>query len=157
MRKLSNIINNNRGLTLPELLVYLAVLATVGIFIANRAGNVLDGTRLEQAAQEIQTVMVAGQSYRAVEGNYGGLVVATGIETLKDNGYNVREYTDGQGENTYGKDITIAAKGTPPDDAEITYETDTASACEQLRDRVENHSGTSNVVCTAAILKFELD
>ena len=73
------------GLTLPEMLVWLGVFAVVGAFIAVQGSGILSGARLEQANQEVHSVVLAARTWRSLKGNYTGITV----KELEDNGYNV--------------------------------------------------------------------
>ena len=87
-----------KGLTLPEMLVWLGVFAVVGAFVAVQGGGILSGTRLEQANQEVQSVILAAQTWRSLKGNYTGI----SIKELEENGYNVSFSLDGvNGVNLY--------------------------------------------------------
>lgn len=121
------------GISLVELLTWLAVAAIVGGVAVSKFTNILGGTRIEQATSELNELIIAGQSWRRLNGDYTGITV----EALVDGGYNLQSYTDGTGENAYGEDIAIAVSAGGADDGLITYTTDGEAACEQLKTRVD--------------------
>lgn len=105
-----------RGLTLLELLIYLATLALVTVFIAEQRENIESGIEKEQAYFEILKLKEAAKVYAVVNGNYTGI----SMTSLVDGGYNVEPYTDGTNQNVYQLDITIASSSARQ--ATITYE-----------------------------------
>ncbi len=142
------------GLTLPEMLVWLGVLAVVGSFIAVQGSGILSGTRLEQANQEAHSVILAAQSWRSLKGNYTGI----NVKELEENGYNINFTLNGNnGVNLYDENVAIASA--TAQEAEITYVTTSEKDCNQLKTRVELLPGVSSVACGGgnnARLKFSL-
>lgn len=126
---------NERGFTLIEIGAALAFITVAMLVIVPRIEGVLDGVRVEQAHQELQTAILAAQSYRAVEGDYTGI----DVEELVDNGYVLPGFDDGTDENVYGEDLVISPT-TGGADAEFDYETDSDKACEQIKGRIEGAS-----------------
>ena len=140
-----------KGLTLPEMLVWLGVFAVVGSFIAVQGGGILSGTRLEQANQEVQSVILAAQTWRSLKGNYTGI----SIKELEDNGYNVNFTVDGvNGVNLYDENVAIISA--TAQDAKITYVTTSTTDCEQLLDRVEILPNITGEDCATVTLTFDL-
>ena len=141
-----------KGLTLPEMLVWLGVFAVVGAFVAVQGGGILSGTRLEQANQEVQSVILAAQTWRSLKGNYTGI----SIEELEDNGYNINfSIVSPDGVNLYDEAVKIASA--TPQDAEITYVTTSTTDCEQLKDRVELLPNITGEACAAATFTLTFD
>ena len=141
-----------KGLTLPEMLVWLGVFAVVGAFVAVQGGGILSGTRLEQANQEVQSVILAAQTWRSLKGNYTGI----SIKELEDNGYNVSFTLDGvNGVNLYDETVGIASA--TAQDAEITYVTTSTTDCNQLLDRVELLPNITGAACAAATYTLTFD
>ena len=142
------------GLTLPEMLVWLGVFAVVGTFIAVQGSGILSGTRLEQANQEVQSVILAAQSWRSLKGNYTGV----NIKQLEENGYNINFELDGNnGVNLYDENVVISSSA--PQAAQIRYVTTSEKDCNQLKARVELLPNITGETCTGsnnAILQFEL-
>lgn len=131
-------VNRNRGVTLPEMGLYVGLLAIVGLFVVGQWGNIQSGVRAEQAYAEIVRVKTAAEAYRsapAQAGSYAGI----GVEELADSGYNVEPFTDGSDENVYGLDVAVAS--TSDVDATITYQFDVEADCEQLVDRLTDAVG----------------
>ena len=146
-----NQLNRQSGVTLPEMGLYVGVLAILGVVVAANWGNVQSGIRTEQAFGEIIKVKAAAEAYRAAAaqaGSYTGVTVAE----LVDSGYNVEPLTDGADENVYGLDITVAAAGTPSGtDASLTYQFANQNDCEQVVDRLDGTTGVkATPSCTAA-------
>ncbi len=121
------------GFSLVEALAVLAVAAMVIAFAVPKIQEMFFNTNVEQAYSEVVDLVIAGQRYRSVNSDYDGITV----KKLKDDGYGLQKYTDGDGENAYGLDITITPKSSNAD-AEITYQFDAAEACEQIEARVGN-------------------
>ncbi len=141
-----------KGLTLPEMLVWLGVFAVVGAFVAVQGGGILSGTRLEQANQEVQSVILAAQTWRSLKGNYTGI----SIEELENNGYNVSFTLDGvNGVNLYDENVAIASA--TAQDAEITYVTTAIKDCNQLKDRIELLPNITGEACGAANFTLTFD
>ena len=141
------------GLTLPEMLVWLGVFAVVGAFIAVQGSGILSGARLEQANQEVHSVVLAARTWRSLKGNYTGITV----KELEDNGYNVSFTLNGNnGVNLYDEEVKIVSSAAQ--DAKITYGTTSTSNCEQLKDRVELMPNITGAACdsTTFALAFDL-
>ena len=142
------------GLTLPEMLVWLGVFAVVGSFIAVQGSGILSGTRLEQANQEVHSVILAAQSWRSLKGNYTGI----NIKELEENGYNINFTLNGNnGVNLYDENVVIIS--TAAQDAEIRYFTTSEKDCNQLKARVEILPNITGEVCDSTDnvrLKFDL-
>ena len=152
--------NRQRGVTLPEMGLYVGVLAILGVVVAAGWGNVQAGIRVEQAYGEVIKVMAAAQAYRAAPANQGSLS-GIGITALVTDGYNVRPFTDGTAENTYGLNIVIAASGTPAgSDALLTYQTGIQADCLQLIERFTNAPGikaTPAPACATGTLTITIE
>lgn len=130
-----------RGVTLPEMGLYVGVLAILGVVVAANWGNVQAGIRVEQAYAEVIKVMAAAQAYRAAPAN-GGSYTGVTIDDLSDDGYNVKPFDDGVNENTYGLTIDIDPAGTPSgSDATLTYQIGISEDCAQLVERLTDAPG----------------
>ena len=139
------------GLTLPEMLVWLGVFAVVGSFIAVQGSGILSGTRLEQANQEVHSVILAAQSWRSLKGNYTGI----NIKELENNGYNINfELNGNNGVNLYDENVVILS--TAAQDAEIRYVTTSEKDCKQLKARVEILPNITGEACATVTLTFDL-
>ncbi len=142
------------GLTLPEMLVWLGVFAVVGAFIAVQGSGILSGTRLEQANQEVHSVILAAQSWRSLKGNYTGI----NVKELENNGYNINfELNGNNGVNLYDENVVI--RSTAAQDAEIRYVTTSEKDCNQLKARIKILPNISGEVCDTTgnvRLKFDL-
>ncbi|MCY3622927.1 MAG: hypothetical protein OXH68_14590 [Gammaproteobacteria bacterium] len=133
--------NRQKGVTLPEMGLYVGVLAVLGVVVAANWGNVQAGIKIEQAFAEIVKVMGAAQAYRAAPANSGSYTGVT-VTVLENNGYNVRPFTTGTNQNTYGLTVAVVAAGTPAgSDATLTYQVGIAEDCEQLEARFQNTAG----------------
>ena len=84
----------------------------------------------ERAYDEIRDVINIAQQYRQVNGGYDGL---DNIAVLVDNGYGLQMWSDGEAENAYGKDVTIAESS---GNAEVTYGFDDEQGCTQIAARL---------------------
>lgn len=125
--------NKQRGLTLPELLIWLGVLAGVGSFIVVQGSGILTGTRVEQANQELNGIILAVQSYRNLNGNYDGI----SIKELDDNGYNINMKISGNnGVNVFNELTSVTPSGGNRV-ATVAYPTKDDDTCNQLLKRME--------------------
>ena len=147
--KAKRMMRRDEGVTLPELGLYVAALALVGVVVAAGFGNFQSGFRTEQAFNEIMKVKAAAEVYRSAAAQ-GGSFTGITVEELSDNGYNVEPLDDGDDENTYGLDITLAVAGGGTD-ATLTYQFDSQEDCNQVHDRLEGTTGVKTLpACTAA-------
>ena len=138
----------DRGVPLPEMGLYVGLLAVVGLFVAGQWGNIQSGVRTEQAYAEIVRVKTAAEAYRSASAQAGSYKGVT-VKVLADNGYNVEPFTDGEDENVYGLDVRVVSKSDV--DATITYEFSVEADCEQLVDRLTNAVGVKTTpACTGA-------
>ena len=138
-----------KGVTLPELGLYVAALALVGVAVAAGYGNFQSGWRTEQAFHEIMKVKAAAEAYRSASAQ-GGSFAGISVNVLSDNGYNIEPLDDGDDENTYGLDITLAAAGGGTD-ATLTYQFDGQADCNQVHDRLDGTTGVKTLpACTSA-------
>ena len=138
-----------KGVTLPELGLYVAALAMVGVVVVGGYGNFQSGWRTEQAFHEIMKVKAAAETYRSAAAQ-GGSFTGITLAVLSDNGYNVEPLDDGDDENVYGLDVTLAAAGGGTD-ATLTYQFDDEEDCNQVHDRLDGTTGVKRLpACTAA-------
>lgn len=145
-----------KGVTLPEMGLYVGVLAVLGVVVAANWGNVQAGIKTEQAFAEIIKVMAAAQAYRAAPANSGSYTGVT-VTVLKNNGYNVKPFTTGTNQNTYGLTVAIVAAGTPAgSDATLTYQVGIAEDCEQLEARFLNTAGVKGTPTCGATAPITL-
>lgn len=128
------------GITLMEALAVIAGLGIMIAFAVPRIQGMFASTRAEQSYTELVDVVIAGQKYRQINGDYDDL---DNMQVLVDNGYILSGYTDGAGENAYGLNVTIASANSDAN-AEITYQFDEEQACEQLEKRVAKIKAVSN-------------
>ena len=144
------------GFSLVEALAVLAVAAIVIAFAIPKIQEMFFNTNVEQAYSESVDLIIAGQRFRSVNGDYTAITV----QKLKDEGYGLQKYTDGTGENAYGLDIIIAPKSSNAD-AEITYQFDAEEACKQIEARVGKIQAVKTVTACAGTgpytLKFEIN
>ncbi len=144
------------GFSLVELLVYAAIVAVSAVFIANQFDNLRAGGAIERAYAEIEKVRSAAISYRNSPRRSGSYADIT-ITLLANQGYNVRPFTDGENENTYGRSITLASADSGAD-ATLTYETDSSEACGQLIERYTGAYGIKgNPSCSTSTLTLTLE
>ena len=143
-----------RGVTLPEMGLYVGLLAIVGLFVVGQWGNIQSGVRTEHAYAEVVRVKTAAEAYRSAPAQ-GGSYADVSLEALAENGYNVEPFTDGDDENVYGLDTDVASKGDV--DATITYEFDDEADCEQLVDRLTNAVGVKTTPACSGAGPYELE
>jgi len=144
----------NRGVTLPEMGLYVGLLAIVGLFVVGQWGNIQSGVRAEQAYAEIVRVKTAAEAYRSAPAQ-GGSYKDVSVEVLADSGYNVEPLTDGDDENVYGLDVGVVSKGDV--DATITYEFNVEADCEQLVDRLTGAVGVKGTPACSGSGPYELE
>ena len=146
--------DRNRGVTLPEMGLYVGLLAIVGLFVVGQWGNIQSGVRAEQAYAEIVRVKTAAEAYRSAPAQ-GGSYANISVEELADNGYNVEPFTDGADENVYGLDVTVVSASDV--DATITYQFDVEADCEQLVDRLTDAVGVKTTPACSGTGPHELE
>ncbi len=146
--------SRNLGVTLPEMGLYVGLLAIVGLFVVGQWGNIQSGVRTEQAYAEVVRVKTAAEAYRSAPAQAGSYADIS-VEELADNGYNIEPFTDGDGENVYGLDVEVASKADV--DATITYEFDVEADCEQLVDRLTNGVGVKGTPACSGSGPYELE
>lgn len=146
--------HRDRGVTLPEMGLYVSLLAIVGLFVVGQWGNIQSGVRTEQAYAEIVRVKTAAEAYRSAPAQAGSYADIS-VEELADNGYNVEPFTDGEAENVYGLDVGIESDGDV--DATITYEFDVEADCEQLVDRLTGAVGVKGTPSCSGTGPHELE
>ncbi len=144
------------GWTMAEIGFGLIIAAGLAAVVLAGGTAILEGNRTQTAIQEVNNAVIAAQSYRAVNGDYEDI----SVEELVDKGFVLPGFTDdGEGENVYGQDLTIASASSHAD-ANIDYETDSAEACAQLLLRIENQpfiTGTAPSCSTAHALDFTIE
>ena len=130
------------GYTMPEILIGVGIAAAILIFAGGMALTVTSGQRLNQAASELNLLIMAGEKYRSTNRAYGGTgVTNVTVQRLVDRAYGLskKKYTDGTNENVYGLTMAIASASGGAN-ATITYQTDTEEACLQLGDQMANNT-----------------
>lgn len=148
--------NNQKGLTLIELLTFAALFAIVGIVFGPRLAGVFSGQEIGTAQVEIDTVMAAGSVYRSAPANQG-LYTGISVTELNNSGYQVAPFTTGVNQNVFGATVAIASVASNTD-ATVTYGTEDAQACAQLVERYTNDArvkGTPS--CTGANFSVTID
>ena len=140
---------NNAGITLPEVGIYVGMLALVGLVVVGQQGGLFAGARIEHAFAEIVRVKVAAEAYRTAPKNKGKYTGAN-VGVLADNGYNVGSLETGTGENVYGLDVVLAPKNSNTD-IEMKYTLASEEACKQMIQRWEEQVGVKGVpTCASA-------
>lgn len=147
--------NSTRGVTLPEMGLYVGLLAIVGLFVVGQWGNIQSGVRAEQAYAEIIRLKTAAEAYRSAPAQ-GGSFASVTVQVLANNGYNVEPFDDGTAENVYGLNAVVVPKASGAD-AEVTYQFDVQADCEQLVDRLTNAVGVKGTpTCSSSGSSFDL-
>ena len=131
--------SRQHGITLVEVLAVLAIAALFISFALPKIQEAFFNTKREQAYSEINDVIIVAQQYRQVNGGYDGL---DDIAVLVDNGYGLQKWEDGEGENAYGKDVTIAEDS---GNAEVTYGFDDEQGCTQIAARLAQNTSLSGL------------
>jgi len=152
-----------RGWLSMEATVTLALVAIVLMFLGPRIPEMFAGTRTEQAFTEVNELVLAGERYRSVNGNYAGI----SIFALGTNGYGFTRQTRGTspivaaagtaGDNVYGLDMQIAPTGTGSGDGLITYVFTDSEPCNQVRDRVEDYPQVKSTAGTCPTLTITIE
>ena len=151
--------SRQKGITLVEVLAVLAIAALFISFALPKINEAFFNTKREQAYSEINDVIIVAQQYRQVNGGYDGL---DDIATLVDNGYGLQKWTDGEGENAYGKDVIIVEKS---GNAEVKYGFDDEQGCTQIAARLAQNTALSELDAddpgascdTSFVLTFEVN
>lgn len=147
-----------RGLTLIEILVWVGILAAVGVFAATQFADIRATQRTEQAFQEITRLVGAAASYRAAPANAGSYENIS-VTRLVDRGYIGSGYSDGANENAFGLTVSVASANSHGD-ATVTYATGNAdqTECLQLVDRFTDMTGVKgDPSCTTGTLTLTLE
>lgn len=150
------VLTSQKGVSMIEILLWLAVFASVALFAANQFTNVNAGALIERAYAEIEKVRTAAQAYRSSP-RRAGSYVGISVEVLATQGYNIRPLTNGTGENAYGRNITLVSDNDGAD-ATLTYETGVEEACQQLIERFTNAAGINGTPsCATGTLTLIVD
>lgn len=145
-----------RGVSIIELLLWLSVFAGVAIFAATQFTNITAGAKIERAYAEVEKIKAAALAYRSSP-IHKGLFTDITITVLATKGYNVRPLTTGNGQNVYGRDVTIVSASANKD-ATITYQTGSNDACQQLIERFTDAAGiTGAPTCATTTLTLTVD
>jgi len=138
-----------RGISMMELLIWLAVFAGVAVFVSSQATNLFGGATVERAYAEIEKVKTAAETYRRSLVQ-AGLYTNISITRLATRGYNVDPLTTGTNQNTYGLTVAIASAAANTD-ATLTYELGNVPDCTQMIDRFTGMPGIKTApACSAA-------
>ena len=143
-----------RGMTLPELLVYIGVALTIGMLVAGVAGTIFSRTSQEEAFGELMTIKSAAQNYRSAP-LQAGLYEDVSIAELAGKGY-LGIMATGTNESAYGMTVTIAAANSDTD-ALITYPTPTDADCQMFIQRFYGTTAVKSVTCAAATLSLTIE
>lgn len=145
--------NPEAGYSIGEILVWSGIFAA-GIAAVAAGGYIV--TNLMNASfakREINQIVHAAVSYRKLNGDYASI----DIEELVDNGYGLFGFTDGENENTFGEDMTVATHASDAD-AKITYTFTSDGLCEQTKKWVEetiSEYKSTNTSCDGSTHKLD--
>ena len=143
------------GLTMVEMLVYVAVFAALGLMVATMSSGIFFATAREEAFAEVIAIKGASENYRSAPAQ-GGLYTSISISELVDNGY-LAIMTTGTNENAYGMDVTVAGASSNTD-ATITYDTPDEESCNMFEQRMDDATGVKTVTCsTAGVLTLTIE
>lgn len=126
-------VHRQRGLSLVELGIVLFVISLVVIGIYAKATSIGDEARIQRAVDDTVLLLTKASAYKADTGSYTDV----GIAALNTAGYRTGPLSDGDGENPWGEDYTVAADA---DDAQIvvlTIVTDGDASCNRLESTLD--------------------
>lgn len=134
---------NNRGFTLIEFLVYLALAGALAAIIALRVGTADDTSRAQIIQDDINQIMGAAKNWKGVRVNYTGITFAqlTGQTFLR------ADWAAGIGVNPEGGNYTVAAAG---QNLVITATGLPAQACQAVQSKMTG--SVDAVVCAGTTI-----
>lgn len=139
---------HQKGLSIPEVLIGLFILALIYFAVFESGGGASTDTLISKASTQLLTIKNAGDLYRASNnGSYNGASVTNFA------GFNIKPFTDGVSQSAFGTTITAAASNSDAD-LTITLATPGSFECEGVLKRVQTMAGltTPAPTCSAANL-----
>lgn len=126
------------GWTIIEIMIGAGLAISLALIAFSNFGDVAATKAQTDAMTEIQDMRTKVQSWRNAKARRGS-TTSIGISQMILDGMALSRYTDGVGQNAYGKDLvlTTAAAGS---DWTLSYGTSSVTACTFLEDALTNDS-----------------
>jgi len=126
--------HRQRGLSLVEIGIVLLVVSLIVIGIYSKATSISDEARIQRAIDDVILLLTKASAYKADTGSYDGV---SDIEALNTAGYNTSPLTDGEGENPWGNDYTLAEDGDDDQIVVLTIVTGEDARCTRLNSTLD--------------------
>ncbi len=120
--------HRQRGLSLVEIGIVLLVVSLIVIGIYSKATSISDEARIQRAIDDVILLLTKASAYKADTGSYTDV----GIAALNTAGYNTAPFADGDGENPWGNDYTLAVQADSDQIVVLTIVTDGDPSCARL-------------------------
>jgi Tfp pilus assembly major pilin PilA len=140
------------GWTIIEIMIGAGLAISLALIAFSNFGDVASTKAQTDAMTEIQDMRTKVQSWRNAKARRGS-TSTIGIGKMIQDGMSLSRYTDGVGQNAYGKDLVLTTAATGSDWT-LGYGTASASACKFLEDALTNDSNLvpGTLSCTGADL-----
>ena len=116
-----------RGFSLIELGIVFLIISLVVIGVYSKATSISDEANIQRAVDDTLLLLNKATAFRSNNGSYTGVT----ISILGTRGYTTAPMTDGDGENPWGRDYTLAANA-GGDILSLTIDTGNAALCARL-------------------------
>lgn len=116
-----------QGFSLVELGIVFLIISLVVIGVYSKATSISDEANIQRAVDDTILLLNKATVFRADNGSYTGVT----ISVLGTRGYSTAPITDGDGENPWGRDYTLAANS-GGDILSLTIDTGNAALCARL-------------------------
>ena len=126
------------GWTIIEIMIGAGLAISLALIAFSNFGDVASTKAQTDAMTEIQDMRTKVQSWRNAKARRGS-TSTIGIATMITDGMALSRYTDGVGQNAYGKDIGLSESASGSDWT-LSYGTASATACTFLKDALTNDS-----------------
>lgn len=126
------------GWTIIEIMIGAGLAISLALIAFSNFGDVASTKAQTDAMTEIQDMRTKVQSWRNAKARRGS-TTSIGISQMILDGMSLSRYTDGIGQNAYGKDIGLATAASGSDWT-LSYGTASTTACTFLEDALTNDS-----------------
>ncbi len=139
---------SERGFSLVELGIVFLIISLVVIGVYSKANSISDEAKVQRAVDDTLLLLSKATAFRADNGAYTGITIAV----LGSRGYSTAPMTDGDGENPWGRDYSLAASS-GGDILTFTIDTGNASLCSRLSNTLDGLIyNQQSITCTNNIV-----